>query len=252
MEEFSKLVNLMETLRSDQGCPWDRKQTVKEFKTYLLEEVYELIDAIDKDDGKALREELGDLLFHIVFIAQICRERGLFQIRAVIANTYEKMYHRHPHVFKGEADGIPIEKKWEELKKEEKAEKYSPLGDVPRMMPALLRAYVISRRASKAGFDWPSLDGIYEKMGEEIEELREAETAGSAPAVKEEVGDLLFTVVNIARFQGIDPEDALRLTCDKFVRRFNYIGEKADLENASLAAMDDLWNEAKDIERRGE
>jgi tetrapyrrole methylase family protein / MazG family protein len=251
MEEFTKLVDLMTTLRGDKGCAWDKKQTVKEFKTYLLEEVYELIDAIEKDDGQALKEELGDLLFHIVFIAQICRERGLFDIRDVISNTYEKMYHRHPHVFKGAVDGIPIEKRWEELKKEEKAD-YSPLGDVPRMMPALLRAYVISKRASKTGFDWPELADIHEKMSEELDELRKAESSGSVVAVKEEVGDVLFTMVNIARFQGIDPEDALRLTCDKFIRRFNYIGEKTDLENASPAAMDELWNEAKDIERRGE
>jgi len=251
MEEFSKLVGLMETLRSDKGCPWDRKQTVKEFKTYLLEEVYELIDAIDRDDGQALMEELGDLLFHIVFIAQICRERGLFDVRDVIANTYEKMYHRHPHVFKGASDGIPIEKKWEELKKEEKAD-YTPLGNIPPMMPALLRAYVITRRASKVGFDWAELADIYEKMSEEMGELRKAETSGSVAAVREEVGDLLFTMVNIARFQGIDPEDALRLTCDKFIRRFNYIEEKTDLESASLAVMDELWNEAKDIEKRGE
>jgi tetrapyrrole methylase family protein/MazG family protein len=251
MEEFSKLINLMETLRGDKGCPWDKKQTVKEFKTYLLEEVYELIDAIEKDDGRALKEELGDLLFHIIFIAQICRERGLFDIRDVISNTYEKMYHRHPHVFKEAADGVPIEKRWEELKKVEKPD-YSPLGDVPRMMPALLRAYVISKRASKTGFDWAELADIHEKMSEEIDELKEAESSGSPAAVKEEVGDVLFTMVNIARFQGIDPEDALRLTCDKFIRRFNYIGERTDLESASLATMDELWNEAKEIERKGE
>jgi tetrapyrrole methylase family protein / MazG family protein len=251
MEEFSKLVNLMDTLRGEKGCPWDKKQTVKEFKTYLLEEVYELIDAIEKDDGQALQEELGDLLFHIVFIARICSERGLFDIRDVISHTYQKMYHRHPHVFGGSPDGTPIEKKWEELKKEENAN-YSPLADVPRSMPALLRAYVISRRASKKGFDWVKLADVHEKMSEEVDELRKAEDSGSIDAVREEVGDVLFTMVNIARFQGIDPEDALRLTCDKFIRRFTYMEEKTDLESASLAMMDELWNEAKNIEGRGE
>ncbi len=248
MEEFTKLVKLLESLRGEKGCPWDRKQTVKEFKTYLLEEVYELIDAIEQEDYKALQEELGDLLFHIVFIARICEERGAFNIKDVISATYEKMYNRHPHVFKDVADDAPIEKRWEELKREEK-ENYSLLRDIPRMMPALLRAYVISKRASKVGFDWPALEDIHEKMSEEIEELRNAERSGSAGAVREEIGDVLFTAVNIARFQGVDPEDALRFTCDKFVRRFTYIEEKIDLDSASPAMMDDLWNEAKDIEK---
>lgn len=234
----------METLRGDKGCPWDKKQTVKEFKTYLLEEVYELIDAIERDDGQALREELGDLLFHIVFITQICRERGLFDIQDVVSHTHEKMYHRHPHVFKGIHDGVSVEKRWEELKKEENAD-YSPLSHVPRIMPALLRAYVISRRASKAGFDWMELADVHKKMSEELEELERAERSGSDSAVREEVGDVLFTMVNIARFQRIDPEDALRLACDKFIRRFNYVEQKTDLKTASLAKMDELWDEAK-------
>jgi tetrapyrrole methylase family protein / MazG family protein len=251
MEEFSKLVNLLKALRGDKGCAWDRKQTVKEFKTYLLEEVYELIDAIDKDDYQALQEELGDLLFHIVFIARICEEKGIFDIRQVISAAHEKMYHRHPHVFKQSVSDVPIEQKWEELKKEEKKD-YSPLADVPRSMPALLRAYVISRRASRVGFDWAQLEDVYDKMFEEIEELKGAERTGGPGAVKEEIGDLLFTVVNVARFQGVDPEDALRFTCDKFIRRFSYVEERADLKNTSLAAMDQLWNEAKDTEKGGD
>ena len=248
MEAFSKLVNLMEVLRGEKGCPWDRKQTVKEFKTYLLEEVYELIDAIDRDDSEAIEEELGDVLFHIVFIAQICRERGMFDIGNVISATYEKMYHRHPHVFKGAGSDTPIEKRWEELKKEENAN-YEPLSDVPRQMPALLRAYVISKRASKAGFDWEQLGHIHEKLAEEIEELKRAEESGSIDSVREEIGDTLFTVVNIARFQGVDPEDALRFCCDKFIRRFGYIEKKTNIETASLETMDGLWNEAKNIEK---
>ena len=250
MEAFSKLVNLLATLRGEKGCPWDRKQTVKEFKTYLLEEVYELIEAIDRDDAGALKEELGDLLFHIVFIAQICRERGMFDIEGVISATYEKMYRRHPHVFGNAGSDTPIEKKWEELKREEKAN-YEPLSDVPRLTPALLRAYVISRRASKAGFDWERLGQVHEKLAEEIEELKKAEESGSIDAVREEIGDTLFTVVNIARFQGIDPEDALRLCCDKFIRRFSYIEKKTNVETASLTTMDGLWNEAKNIEKGG-
>ncbi|HEY3278339.1 MAG TPA: nucleoside triphosphate pyrophosphohydrolase, partial [Syntrophorhabdaceae bacterium] len=237
-----------ETLRGGKGCPWDKKQTVKEFKTYLLEEVYELIDAIEKDDYSAMEEELGDLLFHIVFIAQICREDGRFDIREVVSRVYEKMYRRHPHVF-GDASGdMPVDLRWEEIKKKEK-ENYSPLADVPRVMPALLRASIISRRAAKVGFDWPEIEDIYKKLTEEIGELKEAEKSGSKEAVREEIGDLLFTVVNISRFQGIDPEDALRFTCDKFIRRFSYIETMTDVEKASLATMDRLWNEAKNNEK---
>jgi tetrapyrrole methylase family protein / MazG family protein len=247
VEEFSNLVSLLRSLRGEKGCPWDKKQTVKEFKTYLLEEVYELIEAIEKDDYAALQEELGDLLFHIVFISQICSERGKFDIRQVVADVYEKMYNRHPHVFKSAAPDVPIEKRWEEIKKGEK-ENYAPLSDVPRMMPALLRAYVISRRASKTGFDWARLEDVHEKMSEEIEELRDAEQSGSKEAVREEIGDLLFTMVNIARFQGVDPEDALRFTCDKFIRRFGYMEKRTNLETASLTTMDELWNEAKKSE----
>ena len=248
MEEFTKLVGLLESLRGDKGCPWDKKQTIKEFKTYLLEEVYELIDAIEKDDYKAMQEELGDLLFHIVFIAQICRESGIFTIWDVISATHEKMYNRHPHVFKETSSDPQIEKRWEEIKKEEKPD-YSPLDDVPKGMPALSRAYLISKRASKTGFDWTRIEDVYEKMYEEIEEM---ERAGDIEAQREEIGDMLFTMANIARFKGIDPEDALRHACDKFIRRFNYIEKRTNLEGASLKTMDDLWNEAKSIEKKGE
>ncbi len=248
MEEFTKLTELMATLRGDSGCPWDKKQTVKEFKTYLLEEVYELIEAIEKNDDKALKEELGDILFHIIFIAQICREKSLFDIRGVIQDVYEKMYNRHPHIFKDGLSDMPIEKRWEEIKKEEK-DNYSPLAGVPRSMPALLRAYVISRRAAKVGFDWVKLDDIYDKIYEEIEEMR---TADSVASQREEIGDALFTLVNIARVQGIDPEDALRFTCDKFIKRFEYIEKKTNLENSSLTVMDMLWNEAKRLEKNGD
>ena len=281
-EGFSKLVNLVETLRGDKGCPWDKKQTVKAFKTYLLEEVYELIDSIEKDNDSALKEELGDLLFHILFISQICKENRLFDIDDVIHFTYEKMYNRHPHVFMSESSDKPIEKKWEEMnypaashgvskarqqhenhleasfgvwtrgaiKKSEK-EDYSPLTHIPLIIPALLRAYIISKRVARVGFDWLKLEDIYEKMSEEIGELKKAESSGETEAIKEEIGDLLFTIVNISRFHNIDPEDALRSTSDKFVRRFSYIEKNTDLENTTLTAMDKLWDEIKSIEKRG-
>jgi tetrapyrrole methylase family protein/MazG family protein len=252
VEGFSKLVQLMDTLRSKKGCPWDRKQTTKAFKTFLLEEVYELIDAIEKDDSKALEEELGDLLFHIVFISQICKERGLFNIEDVVTSVYEKMYKRHPHVFSDAVSSDkPIETRWENIKKQEK-ENYSLLSNIPDTIPALLRAYIISRRVARVGFDWEKVDDVYEKVFEEIDELRKAEISKNPASVREEIGDLLFTIVSIARFHNVDPEDALRFTSDKFIRRFSYIEKKTDIESSSLSAMDKLWNEIKDIEKKGD
>jgi tetrapyrrole methylase family protein/MazG family protein len=250
MKEFSKLVELMATLRSDKGCPWDKKQTIHGFKTFLLEEVYELLDAIETSNYPSLKEELGDLLFHIVFIAQICKEEGLFDITEVINGVYDKMHHRHPHVFGSLPHDTPIETKWEELKKSEKND-YSTLQNIPQIIPALLRAYIISRRAARVGFDWPKLDDIHEKMHEEIAELQKAEQSGNAELIREEIGDLLFTVVNIARFHNIDPEDALRATSNKFVRRFSYIEKNTDLSSATLETMDRLWNEVKGMEKKG-
>ncbi|MEN6617818.1 MAG: MazG family protein, partial [Syntrophorhabdus sp.] len=164
MESFDKLIELMATLRSEQGCAWDRKQTVPAFKTFMLEEVYEIIDAIERDDMKDLKEELGDLLFHIVFIAQICKERKAFDIDGIIKDVYKKMYDRHPHVFQDQELDVPIEIKWEELKKKEKVDDYSLLSHIPPSMPALLRAYIITKRAAKVGFDWQKIEDVYEKM----------------------------------------------------------------------------------------
>jgi tetrapyrrole methylase family protein / MazG family protein len=251
MEEFDKLVQLMETLRGEHGCPWDKKQTEKAFRTFLLEEVYELIEAIDNDDHKAVKEELGDLLFHIVFISQISKEKGLFDIRDVLQDSHDKMYGRHPHVFQNEGGAMPVEVRWEEIKKAEKVD-YSPVSTVPKILPALLRAFVISKRAAQVGFDWEKIEDVYAKMFEEIGELQEAERSGSMEKIEEEIGDLLFSVSNISRYHGIDPERALRGTISKFVRRFKYIEERVDPAQADLKAMDALWNEAKDKERKGE
>ncbi len=250
MEEFSKLVELMATLRGDAGCPWDKKQTERSFRTFLLEEVYELIDAIEAGDHGMMREELGDLLFHVVFICQICSEKGFFDIREVVASTCEKMRNRHPHIFAREASDKPIEARWEEIKRSEK-EDYSPLAGVPHILPALLRAYVVSKRASRVGFDWEKVEDIFGKLDEEIKELKEAEKSGNKRDVEEEVGDLLFTAANIARFYGIDPETALRGTVDKFVRRFSYIEKHLDVAKSSQCDMEALWNEVKNKEKKG-
>ncbi|MDD3845826.1 MAG: nucleoside triphosphate pyrophosphohydrolase [Syntrophorhabdaceae bacterium] len=251
MEPFDRLVWLMERLRSDEGCPWDRKQKVSAFKTFMLEEVYEIIEAIEKEDMQELKEELGDLLFHIVFIAQICKERGAFDIKDVIDNVYGKMYHRHPHVFRKQVLDAPIEVKWEELKREERQD-YSLLANIPPSMPALLRAYVITKRAAKVGFDWKEIGDVYDKMYEEIAELRQAQAAGEPGHIREEVGDLLFTIVNIARFLSVDPEDALRSTSDKFTRRFSYIESNTDIRDADTDTMERLWNDSKSLEDTGD
>ncbi len=250
MEEFTRLVRLMEALRAEDGCAWDRKQTEKAFRTFLLEEVYEAIDAIEKGDFPSLKEELGDLLFHIVFIAQICKEKNQFNINDVIRTVYDKMYSRHPHVFQRRDDGKTVEKRWEELKKAEK-EDYSPVAHTPAILPALLRSYVISKRAARVGFDWEKLEDIYEKMYEEIGELKEAEASGDTEQIEEEIGDLLFTVSNIARFHGVDPETALRQTNEKFIRRFAHVEAHTDVTKADLKAMDALWNEIKKKEKKG-
>lgn len=249
MDGFLKLVKLMETLRSEKGCPWDKKQTTKAFKTFLLEEVYEVIEALDNDDYGALKEELGDILFHIVFISQICKEKGLFNIDDVVKFVYEKMYSRHPHVFLNVPLDKPVEKKWEDIKKDEKKD-YSLLSNIPVTLPALSRAYLISRKVAKVGFDWENINDIYKKLFEEIEELKKAEESGNNEAIREEIGDLLFTVVNISKFHKIDPEDALRFTSNKFIRRFNYIETKTDVESSTLSVMDQLWNEIKNIEKK--
>ncbi len=238
----------METLRSEHGCPWDRKQTTNAFKTYLLEEVYEIIEAIDNGDSRQLREELGDVLFHIVFIAQICREKGEFDIKDVIEGVYKKMRGRHPHVFEKEITDRPIEEQWEEIKRREKKD-YEPLAGVPVTMPALLRAYAVTKRAARVGFDWKDISDVYAKLSEEVDELKNARASGDAMSIRDELGDILLTIVNLARFLNADPEDALRSSIDKFIRRFSYIEKNADIRNSSLEAMDELWNGIKKIER---
>lgn len=248
---FTELVELVSTLRGDHGCPWDKRQTTKAFRTFLIEEVYELIDAIEKNEYDLMRGELGDLLFHIVFISRICEENRLFTIWEVLSEIIDKMKGRHPHVFRGDSDDQKsIEQRWEDIKKEEGKE-YLPISGVPTILPALSRAYLISRRAAKIGFDWEKIENVYDKVEEELAELKEAQTTGIPERVEEEIGDLLFTIVNVSRFYKIDPEAALRGTIDKFVRRFRYIEQKTNIETSDLTTMDGLWNEAKHKEKKG-
>ncbi|MBE7541317.1 MAG: nucleoside triphosphate pyrophosphohydrolase [Solibacteraceae bacterium] len=250
---FERLLGLMTRLRAPGGCPWDREQTFDSIKPYTLEETYEVLDAIDRRDFPALAEELGDFLLQAVFYAEIAREQGLFDISTALDHINGKLVRRHPHVF---ADGDAktadeVKLRWDEIKKTEKSAPQRLLDGVSRSQPALAEAAQISSKAAAAGFDWPDIDGVLDKVREELDELKQA----ASPADREgELGDLLFTLVNVARFHKIDPEQALRRTNRKFRDRFAYV--EAELEKRgrtvqqSAAAegireLESLWQEAK-------
>jgi MazG family protein len=247
MKEFDELISLVETLRSDRGCPWDRALTMQEFKTFLLEETYELIEAIERKDGESIKEEIGDVLLHMVFLSQIAKEQGLFDVKEVLHGVCEKMYRRHPHVFGGRRVES-IEKEWEATKRRERPQS-SILGPIPKALPALLKAYLVSRKVERVGFDWKDREEIYGKFLEELEELKEAERSNEREAVREEIGDLLFTVVQICRSLKIDPEDALRFTVEKFIRRFNALEERTKVGEATQAEMNEIWERIKEEEK---
>jgi tetrapyrrole methylase family protein / MazG family protein len=261
--DIEKLASLVERLRGDNGCPWDREQTRETLKPMLIEEAYEVLDALDTDNPAELKEELGDLLFQVVFHAQIARERGEFDLADVIDRSHSKMVRRHPHIF-ADADlktTGDVLKNWEDIKAAEKGipssshpeSARSLLDGIPSKLPALHTACQITAKASRVGFDWSRLEDILAKMQEETSELLEAQSRGDAQKAAEEVGDLLFVAVNIARFLGVDPETALKRSNEKFCRRFRHIEscikqQGRELKNASLAEMDALWEEAKKSE----
>ena len=258
---FERLVEIMTTLRAPEGCPWDREQDFDSLKPMLIEEVYELIDAIDDRDYPGIAEELGDVLLHILFNAQLGKEAGKFTIDTVIQGISEKLVRRHPHVFGNEttADADQVVTSWEAIKEREKAEKsegdpsrpHSVLEGIPSKLPALHEAHKISSRVVRVGFDWPEIDAVFDKLQEEIMELREAIADGSASeAVADEVGDVLFTMVNVARFLNIDTESALKRSNRKFRSRFRYVEDQLALEgktaaDASVEDMEALWQQAK-------
>lgn len=259
--DIQKLADLVERLRGDQGCPWDREQTRETLKPMLVEEAYEVLDALDSPDPEELKEELGDLLFQIVFHAQIARERGEFELADIVDRTHEKMVRRHPHVF-GDADlktAQDVLKNWEDIKASEKGSASacepesarSLLDGLPSRLPALYEAYQLTAKAARVGFDWSRLEDIVSKLHEESAELLEACRHKGARDIADEVGDLLFVAVNIARFLGIDPESALKRSNRKFVRRFQHVESSIkaagkDLKDATLEEMDALWEEAKE------
>lgn len=254
---FERLVGIMERLRAPGGCPWDREQTHKSIIRYLLEETYEVIDAIEEGTPEDLKEELGDLLLQVVFHAQMASEAGQFTIDDVAKGISDKMEHRHPHVF-GDVkvnSAAEVLDNWEELKKIEKSQKGkkphdSVLDGVPASWPALFENYKISKKVAKLGFDWQKPADVLNKVDEELAELRQAISEGDAAHLEEELGDLLFVAANACRVNGINPEMALRQANKKFRRRFATLEKTAakrelKLKELSFAQWDELWNEVK-------
>ncbi len=258
-EKFNELLNVMAQLRSENGCPWDKEQTHTSLKPCLLEETYELLDALDDGDPKKLREELGDVLLQVVFHSQIATEEGRFTAKDVITQLTDKLIRRHPYVFAGEPipqNTASVLKQRLQIKASEKraGESKSALGNVPKAMPALARAQSITRRAGHLGFDWPEIEPVWDRVEEEIKELKSATASGDKNRTGEELGDLLFSLVNLARFLDIEAEDALAQTIDRFTRRFHHIETRlreADksFEQSSLEEMDRFWEEAKTQEK---
>ena len=246
---FDELVQLMTRLRGPDGCPWDRKQTLPDLKPFVIEEAYEVVDAIDRDDRAALLEEVGDLLLEAVFLTEITREEGTFDVYDSITAIHDKLVRRHPHVF-GDVEAKDAEQvlvNWEKLKQDErKAESKSLLAGVPQSLPALLKASRLTEKASRVGFDWRRTEDVFAKLDEEIAELREAVASGDASHVHEEIGDLLFTIANIARKVNVNAEEALQSTNRKFMRRFQAMESRVEtFEGMSLDEMDELWDQAK-------
>jgi MazG family protein len=263
-EKFERLVEIMATLRGPNGCPWDKLQDFDSLKPMLVEEVYEVLEAIENNDFDGLSEELGDVLLHVVFHAHLGKEAGKFDINTVIDKISEKLVRRHPHVFGTETVGTPEEviKNWEAIKAKEKEQKLksrtpeqrSLLEGIPSKLPAIHEAHQISSRAARVGFDWPDIEGIFDKLQEEVRELRDAlaDQAGDKrrERLEDEIGDILFVIVNISRYLKIDSESALKRTNRKFKSRFQYMERELaqqgkTLDQTSLEDMEALWQKAK-------
>ena len=256
---FNKLVGVMERLRGRNGCPWDREQTRETLKPFLLEETYEVLEAIEEKDVEMLREELGDVLFQVIFHAEIAKEKGEFTIEDVLTELSRKMIRRHPHVFSNAKVGTAKEAlaRWEILKSQESRNKKrkSVLDGVPRQLPALLRSNQLQSRASRVGFDWSSFRPVWKKVREELRETEVSIREGNRRSIESELGDLFFSLVNASRFLKVDPEDALRKANQRFAGRFREMEKRArnlkrSLSEMGPAEMDRLWEEAKAAERK--
>ena len=247
---FGRLLKIMDELREQ--CPWDRKQDIHSLRNLTIEETYELADAIIKEDWQEIGEELGDLLLHIVFYARLGKEKGEFDITSITNNVCEKLIRRHPHIYgdtvvNGEED---VKRNWETIKKNEG--KKSVLSGVPNSLPAMIKAYRMQDKTRQVGFEWENDQQVWAKVEEEISEFKDASTSGSGKAeLEDEFGDILFSLINYARYKGIDPETSLEKVNQKFKRRFEYIEAHAPkaLTDMSLGEMDQLWNEAKSKEQ---
>lgn len=257
-DHFNDLVALMTRLRGKEGCPWDREQTHDSLKPFLIEEAYEVLDAIESRKAESLCEELGDLLFQVLFHAEIAKEKGLFDMDAVLRTTTDKMTRRHPHVFSenkrnlSSPDSKEVLGRWEEMKKKEARNRHrkSALEGVPKSLPALLRAHQLQSRAARIGFDWENAESVFEKVEEELRELQEAVASEAKERIESELGDLLFSIVNYARFLKVNSEDAMRGAIERFSHRFQVMEQKAVENGARLASlspdeMEHLWEWAK-------
>jgi len=261
-DRFEALVSLVARLRGEGGCPWDREQTQDSLKPFLIEEAYEVLEAIASGEADALCEELGDLLFQVLFHAEIAKEKGLFDIQAVLQAITEKMIRRHPHVFAEQGDGPPPDSRevlgrWEEMKRKEprNLQRKSALDGVPKALPALLRAGQIQSRAARVGFDWPGIEPVLQKVEEELQELQEAVDSQKRAAIERELGDVLFSLVNYARFLEVDAEAAMQGAIRRFSGRFQMMEAQASEKGPGLSAlsmneMEALWEWAK--QRRAE
>jgi len=256
MANLKKLIDIMSALRGDNGCPWDKEQTHDSLKPFLLEETYEVLEAIDEANPEKIKEELGDLLFQIIFHCHLAKEKNEFDIDDVIDEISRKMLNRHPHVFKKRKfkSKEHFRKYWDEEKKREGKKRESILEGVPKALPSLLRAHKLQKKAARVGFDWKKTEDVFEKMNEELKEFRKALKNKKQPEIEDELGDIFFMLVNISRFVGVNPEDALRKTISKFISRLRYIEMKAadkkrNLSDMTLKEMDKLWDEAKDKEK---
>lgn len=269
-KDLNYLTEIMATLRGPEGCPWDKEQTLKTLAPHTLEEAYEVLHALDtidietgSGDYENLKEELGDLLFQIVFACQMANETGKFDMGDVIETVGEKMVRRHPHVFEDSSEGLDAKEvlsRWHDIKEKEKALREGSLKDrnkpegylsnIPHTMPALIRANKVSEKAAKVGYDWEKIEQIFDKVDEELGEFKEALAEGDKEHVEEEMGDMLFALVNLSRFVEVDAEEALRKTIEKFIRRFHYIEESltkngSSLKEATLDEMEELWEKSK-------
>ena len=251
---FKKLTEIVDTLMGENGCPWDKVQTRESLKPYLVEEAYETLEALDNNNPEEIKEELGDLLYQVLFHAKISENKNEFNITDVVESISHKMVHRHPHVFKEENLETPEEvvTQWEEIKSKEKgkANRESVLDGIPRHLPGLLRAQKLQKKAAKQGFDWDKIDDVFDKLDEEVAEFKEAVLSGKETDMTSELGDIIFVLVNIAKFKKIDAEEALRATNNKFIKRFQHIEAKVakcgkTLKKTSLEELEKYWQEAK-------